>query len=152
MNQKTNPILLKTLHRFIAAVEEEYPVRFAYLFGSEARGEAGDLSDLDIAIYFVDQYSQTEQAFIKGYLIELGKKYFNTPIDIVLLDQADLYLRYLIVKDGIPVKDSLDGSRAEFESLTLRTYFDFQYYADIYNRAIIESIKNQTYFGDSNGR
>ena len=39
------------------------------------------------------------------------------------------------------MKDS--RKRAEFESLALREYFDFRYYSKIYNKAMIEAIKEE---------
>jgi len=50
-------------------------------------------------------------------------------------------LKYEIVKKGIPLKES--KKMAEFESLALREYFDFQHYAEVYNKAMIEAIKEE---------
>jgi uncharacterized protein len=38
------------IQRFISLVSQEYPVRNLYLFGSYAKGNAKDYSDIDIAI------------------------------------------------------------------------------------------------------
>lgn len=59
----------------IKIIDREYPVRFAYLFGSRARGEATADSDTDIALYLTNRYPKSEPALIRGYLIELAKKY-----------------------------------------------------------------------------
>jgi predicted nucleotidyltransferase len=152
MNSKPSQTTLEPIRRFIETIDREYPVRFAYLFGSRARGEATADSDADIAVCLAKRYEKSETAFIRGALIERAQEYLSCAADLVFLEEADLYLKYLIVKEGIPVKDNGDGSRAEFESRTLREYFDFQYYSDIYNHAMIESIKRQTYFGDGHGR
>ncbi len=56
-------------------------------------------------------------------------------------DSASLLLKYEVIKTGIPLKES--KKRAAFESLALREYFDFRYYAEIYNEAMIESIQKQ---------
>lgn len=147
-----DPSFKNLLSQFIDAVHREYPIRFAYLFGSRARGEENPTSDIDIAVYFAKHYNPSDITFIRGYLIEFGKEFFNNPIDIISLKHADLFLKYTIVKEGIIIKKNTDSTQAEFESLTLREFFDFQYYSDQYNTAMIETIKKQTYFGDANGR
>ncbi len=139
-------------HRFIEAVDREYPVRFAYLFGSRARGEATGSSDIDIALCFQEDYPLPEETLIRGYLMDLGGNYFGKAVDIVSLRRAGVFLKYAVVRDGIPIKDGGGGARAEFESLALREYFDFRYYSDIYNNAMIADIKAQTYFGGGHGR
>ncbi|MFA5804615.1 MAG: nucleotidyltransferase domain-containing protein [Melioribacteraceae bacterium] len=40
----------KIIQRFISLVSQEFPVRTLYLFGSYAKGNASDCSDIDIAI------------------------------------------------------------------------------------------------------
>ncbi len=40
----------KIIQRFISLVSQEFPVRTLYLFGSYAKGNASDSSDIDIAI------------------------------------------------------------------------------------------------------
>jgi predicted nucleotidyltransferase len=138
--------------RFIGAVDRDYPIRFGYLFGSRARGETTGLSDIDIAVYFQQDYPAPEETLIRGDLMERGGRYFGGTVDIVSLRRAGIFLKYAVVRDGIPIKDGTGGARADFESLTLREYFDFRYYSDIYNNAMIADIKAQTYFGGGYGR
>lgn len=40
----------KIIQRFISLVSQEFPIRTLYLFGSYAKGNANDSSDIDIAI------------------------------------------------------------------------------------------------------
>lgn len=44
----------RSLREFLAAVREDRRVTAAYLYGSEARGQAGPWSDIDIAIVSPD--------------------------------------------------------------------------------------------------
>ncbi|MGE5605128.1 MAG: type VII toxin-antitoxin system MntA family adenylyltransferase antitoxin [Bacteroidota bacterium] len=143
--------ILSQARNFIADAGREYPVEFAYIFGSQARGAENTGSDIDLALYFTKDYPKMEETLIRGYLIEMGKRYFTMQADIISLRCADLFLKYAVVKEGILIKDSDSDSRADFESLTLREYFDFQYYSDFYNSAMIASIKEQTYFGANHG-
>lgn len=44
----------RSLREFLAAVREDRRVTAAYLYGSEARGQAGSWSDIDVAIISPD--------------------------------------------------------------------------------------------------
>lgn len=142
-----NEILKFSIMEFIKIIDKLYKIKFAYVFGSVARGEEGKLSDIDIAVYFEKSYTPMQDAFIRGDIIERGKETFHKDMDVVSLNKATPFLKYEIVREGVVVKDH--DERATFESLALREYFDFKHYSDIYNEAIIESIKNETYLGQN---
>jgi uncharacterized protein len=137
--------LSNKLSTFLDEVNKIYEIKFAYVFGSQAKGEAREDSDIDIAIFFINNYSKLEEALVRGNIIEDGKKFFTKDIDIISLNSCSLLIKHEVIHDGIVIVDSED--RAEFESLSLREYFDFKYYADIYDNKIIESIKDGNYFG-----
>ncbi len=131
--------ILEKLGRFLEKINEQYAIEFAYLFGSFATEAYNKTSDIDIAIMFVEKYEPKKEAIIKGSIIDAGQKYFQRKLDVVSLNSATPLLKYEIVKNGIPIKES--KKRATFESLVFREYFDFKYYADIYNKAMVEAIK-----------
>lgn len=130
---------------FITNIDKKYRIKFAYLFGSQATGKATESSDVDIAIYFYEDYPCLEEAFIRGDIIEEGKVFLKKDVDIVSLNNASLLLKYEIIHDGIVIKD--DDERVDFESLSLREYFDFKYYSDIYDNAMIERIRKGDFLG-----
>lgn len=132
--------LLVSVEKFILKITKLYPIKFAYLFGSQSRGTATESSDIDIALYFEESYDSLNSALIRGNIIEHGKEFFKKNVDIVSLNDASLLLKYEVIHDGIVILD--DDFRGEFESLSLRMYFDFKYYSDIYDEALIERLKN----------
>lgn len=132
------------LIKFIDDISIKYKIKFAYLFGSRARGNNKNNSDIDIALFFEEDYDSLEEVLIRGNISEDGIAFFNMPFDVISLNNAPLLLKYQIVKEGIILKDDYD--RSTFESLVLREYFDFKYYSDIYDEAIINSIKAGDYF------
>ena len=93
--------ILSQARNFIADADREYPVAFAYIFGSQARGAENAGSDIDLTLYFTKNYPKMEEALIRGYLIEMGKRYFTMPADIISLRCADIFLKYAVVKEGI---------------------------------------------------
>lgn len=139
-----NNELIKQVENYVLIMDKEYKIKFSYLFGSFARGEENSSSDIDIAVMFEKDYSNYDDALIRGKIIDNGKLVLKKEVDIVSLNRGNLSLKYEIIKDGIVIKDSDD--RASFESLTMREYFDFKYFSDIYNESIIKSIKEGTYF------
>ncbi|MHC1681721.1 MAG: nucleotidyltransferase family protein [Clostridiaceae bacterium] len=138
-----NLVLIEKTRTFIEKVNKKYPIKLAYLFGSVAKNQNNKMSDIDIALIFSEKNDPLKTSFIQGELIDLGSSFFNMPVDILCLDKASIFLKYQVIKDGVLLADC--DERASFESLILREYFDFKYYSDIYDQAIIESIKNKTY-------
>jgi uncharacterized protein len=132
---------------FIEKIDSKYPIKLAYLFGSRAKGTENSMSDVDIAIIFKNSYSKMDLVIARGDIIEEGKAFFMLDIDVVSLDDASITLKHEVIKNGIIIKDTTDAARAEFESITLREYFDFKYYSDIYNESMIKNIKDRKYFG-----
>lgn len=143
-NMTANEFIEK-LKKFISEIDVNHPIELAYLFGSFARGTQNDESDIDLAVLFKNKHSDIEEITIRGELSDRGEFILGRKVDIVSLEKAPLLLKYEIVKDGVVLKDS--SERGNFESLVLREYFDFKYYSEIYNKAVIESIKSKDYFG-----
>ena len=144
MDISTESGLLKAISEFIYKVDEKYSIQYAYLFGSTARGKDRTDSDVDIAVKFKQSFSNEEDMFIRGEIIDMGRTFLQREVDLVSLEKAPTILKYEIVRDGIVIKEG-DG-RASFESLALREYFDFEYYSKIYNDKVIENIKEGKFF------
>jgi len=136
--------LLNKIILFVQDINKKYPLELSYLFGSIAKGEDNNMSDIDIAIKFENTYMSLNDALIRGEIIDLGQAIFNMQMDIVNLDRASIFLKHQVVKYGIVIMDYPD--RASFESLVFREYFDFKYYSDIYDDNIVQRLKNKTYF------
>ena len=140
-----NDELVNRIKFFIEEINKKYPIELSYLFGSIAKGEANNMSDIDIAIKFKSNHTSLEDALIRGEIIDSGQAIFNMPIDIINLNKVSIFLKHQVVKYGIVLKDYED--RSTFESLVFREYFDFKYYSDQYDESIVKSIKSKTYLG-----
>ncbi|HZK44546.1 MAG TPA: nucleotidyltransferase domain-containing protein [Syntrophomonadaceae bacterium] len=136
--------LVEKLKMFIEEVDQKYPVELAYLFGSFAKGTENSESDIDIAILFKHEYSKLEELLIRGRIIDKGEKFFSNKLDVVSLSSASLLLKYEVICNSLILRDS--NLRSTFESLAIREYFDFSYYAEIYNEAIFSSIRDGEFF------
>ncbi len=104
----------------------QYPIRFAYLHGSRATGEAGPDSDVDIAI-MTDPLPPDEQLRLELDLeIELAQQMSGFSFDVRSLNAAPLAARGTVVQRGRSIYCRDDSARIDFEVLTRKLYFDFR--------------------------
>lgn len=99
-------------------------ILFAYLFGSFVEGEA--FRDIDIGVYL----AHPEEVDTTEFEFSLERELENIlpfSFDVRVLNQAPLGFVYSVLLKRILLLDRDPDRRAEFESLVLREYFDFQH-------------------------
>jgi hypothetical protein len=103
-------------------------VKFAYLFGSRAKGIADKRSDWDIAIYFRKDPQKLSKWTVFSLEAELSKEIGNE-VQITVLNNLDspVFL-FQIINDGLLLVDSNLEKRILFEAQTLTKYHDWQYF------------------------
>ncbi len=102
----TQQTLLYLLEEKLATLNT---IKFAYIFGSYARGTQKEKSDVDIAV-FLEQNNLDAQLQIRYEL----SKFLKKDVDLVLLnDVKNLFLLADIFRDKIVLKDS--DERVDFE-------------------------------------
>lgn len=115
----------------------------AYLFGSAARGEAGPLSDVDIAVLFnpgVDPDARVECA--AGIVSDL--QYVDGPrIDVTILNDAPASVAHRVIRDGRLLLSRDERQRVTFEARTIREYLDFEPLLARYDRIMLARLKAQ---------
>lgn len=118
-------------------------VRIAYLFGSHARGEAGPRSDIDVAVLFGRRFSGKEMFRMQLELIsEISGALGTDKVDVVVLNDAPLLLKYNVIKDGVVLASS-EKERVDFEVRTMQEYLDMGYYFDIHAQKAISRISGE---------
>lgn len=122
------PSMLPTgLPEAIVSVCRAHPVTVAYLFGSHARGTADAESDIDVAVLADPSISKEERHALK---LTLGRALASAlppsagEIDIVVLQDVPVLLRYNVVRTGLPVFATTLSARRAFEFDTERRYED----------------------------
>jgi predicted nucleotidyltransferase len=76
-------------------------VVLAYLFGSQAEGKAGPISDVDIAVLLGPQVDRERWFQVQLDLIgELTSLFHRNDVDVVILNEATPLLAYQIVRYG----------------------------------------------------
>lgn len=109
--------LLQAIERYL---KNNSLIIFGYLFGSYAKGEQRDNSDIDLALYLQKENLDT--------LLQINyelSKITQKDIDIVVLNSVkNIYLTDAILRDGIILKDS--SQRIDFELKMQENILDFK--------------------------
>lgn len=101
--EKKNPLSIDTIKENLKDYFSDKPVIRAYLFGSYARMEADENSDLDILIEL--DFSKPIGLFFFQMEYEL-KKRFNKKIDLVTTEEVSRYIKPYIEQDKLLVYQS----------------------------------------------
>lgn len=107
---------------------QRYPaVKLVYLFGSQATGNTGPLSDFDFAI-FLDGANQIEMGDIQlALMADLAGHLQSDKIDLVVLNSTESpELKYNIITQGKLIYEQ-EPFRVVVEPRILNEYFDFYY-------------------------
>lgn len=96
-------------------------VKFAYLFGSRAREDAGVLSDIDIAVFLDRRLDVFRYRLI--LMEELARDLKGADLDLITLNDAPLTLQYEIIRGGKVLKED-KRRRVDFETRVLSRYLD----------------------------
>ncbi len=125
-------------------VLKEIRLVVAYLFGSQARGQARPVSNVDIAVYLNEGLKKGERFDLKLRLIgDLSVILQTDGVDLLLLRDLPLFFQYRIVREGklIFCKDELQRIRFEFRVMSL--FFDRQYYYGRHTRYLIAQVARE---------
>ena len=119
---------------------QKFNVKLAYLFGSQAKGNAAAESDFDLAVLF-EEAGDKHNLFEKTlYLAEELRDYFPKRIDIVSLNDAPLLLKYEVVSNGQALYCANEAERIDFEVLIIKEYIDEEPLRNLYNQGLYKRI------------
>ncbi len=107
----------------LAHALDRAPVVAAYLFGSQAAGAAGPLSDIDVAVA-TDSPTDARQALRVELLRRATEALGTDEVDLVLLDAAPPLLAHRVLRDGELLVDRDPRGRVAFETHALLQYLD----------------------------
>ncbi|MGH7807023.1 MAG: type VII toxin-antitoxin system MntA family adenylyltransferase antitoxin [Thermodesulfobacteriota bacterium] len=108
-------------------VFQGYPqIKLVYLFGSQAKGEVGPLSDYDFAIYF-DEKDPKKMFDIKLELLDQLSRILGVDrVDIAILNLSEMpEFKFNVIKDGYLIYEE-EPFRVIVEPKILNEYFDFK--------------------------
>lgn len=110
----------------VKAIMQSHPViKLVYLFGSQASGQTGPLSDYDFAIYLDNVDRQARFELQLELMSQLGKLLKTEKIDVVVLNDLDVpELAYAIIRDA-RILYAEEPYQLLVEPRILNQYFDF---------------------------
>ncbi|MFY9340894.1 MAG: nucleotidyltransferase domain-containing protein [Planctomycetota bacterium] len=110
----------------------------AYLFGSVARGDERNDSDVDIGVVFgchrqLELADLDRCADMQDELAGLLRR----EVDVVALDAASPDLQFRVLRDGVLLFEGDREARVEFEIHVRNEYFDLLPYLTRYREAVL---------------
>lgn len=117
----------------------DQPVQFAYLFGSQARGDARSDSDIDVAVRFGDEVDPADRFALATELAgRLAVDAGVGPINgVVVLNDAPLRLAGRILQDRVVLYSADEAARVAYEVRTRALALDFELHAAPMDRALL---------------
>jgi uncharacterized protein len=112
------------LERLAAALDREGVVA-AMLIGSQARGDPGPLSDVDIAYWHDPRLDRSEGWGLRLALIDAAEKALHTSeVDMVPLNEAPPLMQQRAIRDAVRLIERDRDERVRLETRALLDYFD----------------------------
>lgn len=102
-------------------------IKVVYLFGSYACNKDNKLSDIDLGLLLDDNYDKNIKLSI---LADLAKNNLCN-VDLVLLNEAPLMLKFEIVKHNNIIYKRQDFDSAGYFSIIVRKYLDFEPFIEV---------------------
>ncbi|PKM83595.1 MAG: nucleotidyltransferase domain-containing protein [Firmicutes bacterium HGW-Firmicutes-13] len=130
----------KILNELQDVLAQEENILFAYLHGSFVNFV--NFGDIDIAVYLKNV--PDDKLDIMTYEFNLEKtieKKTLYPVDVRILNTAPPSFKYSVIKNGIRLIEKDENKRVDFETMTLKIYFDFlpfrkRYFREALNREV----------------
>jgi uncharacterized protein len=100
----------------------------AMLIGSQARGKAGPLSDIDIAVWHEPNIEDSKRRLdLQLSLIGAASDALGTnEVDIIMLNHAPPLLQHRAIRDAVRLVERNHDQRVRFETRAILEYLDTQ--------------------------
>ena len=139
MQKRFEENIKQSIIRLSPKIFDDYPVLFAYLYGSFATGCVHPFSDIDIAI-FTEGILPEKRLEIE---LMLSLKFdnildCNAKSEVRILNDLPLVLKGQIISDGLLIYSDNEVERVDFETRIRSTYFDFLPVIKHYQRVYLD--------------
>jgi predicted nucleotidyltransferase len=137
MEKNDLKIITESLEKIFQKKKE---VLFCYLFGSFAYRNFNSKSDVDVAV-FLDKKNKVDFFEKRLELTSEISRALKKETDILILNTAPLFLKYVVLKEGKLIFSRNENQRIGFELKTMNDYFDFKPILKKYNQRTLARIK-----------
>ena len=112
-----------------------------FFFGSFVRQDLKPLSDIDIAVLFIDEIEKKDYPNLQLELAGIIEDTIKTEeFDLVILNCAPVSFAYNILKDGMLVFAKNSAQLIDFRERTIKYHLDFQFYRKEFDKAFLEKV------------
>ena len=119
-------------------------VKLAYRFGSLVERRAGPLSDVDLGVLLEESLSKHERFKLHLKLLDGLTSILKTDrIDLVIMNDAPLSLRYEIIKSNYPLLVRDRSEQIALEHTILSQYLDRRYYEQRWTAAYLKRVAEE---------
>ena len=111
----------------IKEVCQNYPqIKLLYVFGSQARGDSGPMSDYDFAVYLDEKDYQKRFGIKLDLMGKLTSILQSNDVDVAVMNDAESpFFKYAVVKDGILIFEN-KSFKVAVETAIMSEYFDLR--------------------------
>ena len=127
---------------------ERGDVDFVLLFGSLSRGTCGPMSDVDLAVQLSSGTLDAFQWKI-SWLPRLSGP--GCDVDLVIVSEASLALRFRIVRDGLPLWVGDEAALNAFKFESTRDWLDFEPMLRIHDKALVDRVRDGSFGKETPG-
>lgn len=119
-----------------AYFKNQKEVVLVYLFGSRAKNQSNEKSDIDIAILFSDKSKNS--FYLLGKYIEELSHLLNTKVDVASLNDSDVFFGYRVISEGKLLFERRPMVRFKLVISLIKRYFDLKPTYEVYNRELTQ--------------
>lgn len=124
-NNRKNMAISTEIENLIPIFKKYPEVKLVYLFGSQAAGKIGPLSDYDFALYLDEKDSEKRFNLKLELLGKITGMLKTDNVDLVILNDIDApEMKFNVIKNGILILET-EPYKVLVESRILMEYFDF---------------------------
>ena len=124
--------------RLLRPLFQRFGIRLAYLFGSQAIGHTGPLSDIDLAILWPEDERLPMLASMKLQQA-IRDRLQDERIEVGPLNTQGIGFCFQVIRDGLLLYGT-ERDRVRFETKVLNEHHDFQYWDELHEQALQRAI------------
>ncbi|MEG3225543.1 MAG: hypothetical protein BME94_08585 [Methanobacteriales archaeon Met13] len=128
---------MDALKKITRQLKDQDEIAFAYIYGSVARGEEREDSDIDIAAYLTHHPTLEDPLLEFNLALELEKD-IKRKVDLRILNIAPVTFIHQVFKHGKLLFSRDENLRIKFESQKMDEYLDFLPLLEEYDKKRLE--------------
>ena len=119
-------------------------VWLVYLYGSVARGDASERSDIDFGVYLDEGLTPLAMGRLRieliGHFVEITRQ---DAVDLVVMNRASICQQFEVIKPSKPLFVRDESKRIDIEARIMSEYLDWKYYEETHAEIFLAKIRER---------